>query len=60
MMAVVDDTNDIHIPSSFISRASFLVIRDLMSTGHSALHVLVEPDDGYDWRVSTNQNFDCV
>jgi hypothetical protein len=46
-----DDTNDIHIPSSFISRASFLVIRDLMNTGHSALRVLIEPDDGYDWYV---------
>lgn len=46
-----DDTNDIHIPSSFISRASFLVIRDLMNTGHSALQVLIEPDDGYDWQV---------
>lgn len=45
----VDDTSDIHIPSSFISRASYLVIRDLMNTGHSKMKVLVEPDDGYDW-----------
>ncbi|GHJ83688.1 hypothetical protein NliqN6_0090 [Naganishia liquefaciens] len=47
-----DDTNDIHVPSSFISRASFLVIRDLMNSGHSALNVLIEPDDGYDWPLS--------
>ncbi|KAJ9093944.1 hypothetical protein QFC20_007030 [Naganishia adeliensis] len=47
-----DDTSDIHIPSSFISRASYLVIRDLMKTGHSQMKVLIEPDDGYDWPLS--------
>lgn len=48
------DTDDIVIPSSFISRASFLIVRDLHrdmeNEGRShGLDIEILPDEGYEW-----------
>lgn len=55
LLRVSDDTSDIHIPSTFISRASYLTIRDLMQNHtHTGDHLEVEihPDDSWEWPLA--------
>jgi len=55
----LDDTDDIVIPSSFISRASYLLVRDLhqdleASGREHGLSIEIRPDEGYDWYALAN------
>ncbi|KAJ9124644.1 hypothetical protein QFC24_003011 [Naganishia onofrii] len=56
-----DDTTDVRVGSTFVSRAGGLVVRDLMDrereragagAGAGGVEVRIEPDDGYDWPLS--------
>lgn len=49
-----EDTSDIYIPSTFISRASYLEIWDLMQNHNfsNGLQVEIEPDESWEWPVA--------